>query len=42
VADRPIGKKIGAFGLTEPAHGTDVVKLETTARRDGDSYVLNG
>ncbi|MFD5797411.1 acyl-CoA dehydrogenase family protein [Streptomyces diastatochromogenes] len=35
-------EKIGAFGLTEPAHGTDVVKLETSARRDGDSYVLNG
>jgi len=35
-------EKIGAFGLTEPFHGTDVVKLETTARRDGDSYVLNG
>jgi glutaryl-CoA dehydrogenase len=35
-------EKIGAFGLTEPAHGTDVVKLETTARRDGDFYVLNG
>ncbi|MFF1503916.1 acyl-CoA dehydrogenase family protein [Streptomyces sp. NPDC058316] len=35
-------EKIGAFGLTEPAHGTDVVKLETTVRRDGDSYVLNG
>ncbi|MFD0067754.1 acyl-CoA dehydrogenase family protein [Streptomyces sp. NPDC056690] len=35
-------EKIGAFGLTEPAHGTDVVKLETTAHRDGDSYVLNG
>ncbi|MEU9208409.1 acyl-CoA dehydrogenase family protein [Streptomyces sp. NPDC048415] len=35
-------EKVGAFGLTEPAHGTDVVKLETTARRDGDSYVLNG
>jgi glutaryl-CoA dehydrogenase len=35
-------EKIGAFGLTEPYHGTDVVKLETTARRDGDAYVLNG
>ncbi|HEY1973691.1 MAG TPA: acyl-CoA dehydrogenase family protein [Pseudonocardia sp.] len=35
-------EKIGAFGLTEPYHGTDVVALETTARRDGDSYVLNG
>ncbi|MFI9246140.1 CoA transferase [Streptomyces sp. NPDC053086] len=35
-------EKVGAFGLTEPAHGTDVVKLETTAHRDGDSYVPNG
>jgi glutaryl-CoA dehydrogenase len=34
--------KIGAFGLTEPQHGTDVVALETTARRDGDAYALNG
>jgi glutaryl-CoA dehydrogenase len=35
-------EKIGAFGLTEPDHGTDVVKLETTARKDGGSYVING
>ncbi|MCU1668828.1 MAG: glutaryl-CoA dehydrogenase [Blastococcus sp.] len=35
-------EKIGAFGLTEPAHGTDVVLLETSARKDGASYVLNG
>jgi glutaryl-CoA dehydrogenase len=33
---------IGAFGLTEPEHGSDSVSLETTARRDGDDYVLNG
>jgi glutaryl-CoA dehydrogenase len=33
---------IGAFGLTEPDHGSDAVRLETSARRDGDSYVLNG
>jgi glutaryl-CoA dehydrogenase len=33
---------IGAFGLTEPEHGSDSVSLETTARRDGDAYVLNG
>jgi glutaryl-CoA dehydrogenase len=33
---------IGAFGLTEPAHGSDVVALETRARRDGDAYVLDG
>jgi len=35
-------EKIGAFGLTEPNHGSDAVALETTARRDGDDYVLNG
>jgi glutaryl-CoA dehydrogenase len=35
-------EKIGAFGLTEPRHGSDAVGLETSARRDGDSFVLNG
>jgi glutaryl-CoA dehydrogenase len=35
-------EKIGAFGLTEPYHGTDVDLLETSARRDDDAYVLNG
>ena len=35
-------KKIGAFALTEPDHGSDSVALETSARRDGDSYVING
>jgi len=35
-------EKIGAFGLTEPQHGSDAVGLETSARRDGDGYVLNG
>jgi glutaryl-CoA dehydrogenase len=33
---------IGAFALTEPDHGSDSVGLETTVRRDGDSWVLNG
>jgi glutaryl-CoA dehydrogenase len=33
---------IGAFGLTEPDHGSDAVALETSARRDGDDYVLEG
>jgi glutaryl-CoA dehydrogenase len=33
---------IGAFALTEPEHGSDAVALETTARRDGDSWVING
>lgn len=35
-------EKIGAFALTEPLHGSDSVALETSARRDGESYVLNG
>jgi glutaryl-CoA dehydrogenase len=33
---------IGAFALTEPDHGSDSVALETTVRRDGDAWVLNG
>ncbi|RNB85181.1 butyryl-CoA dehydrogenase [Brevibacillus fluminis] len=36
------GEKLGAFGLTEPNAGSDVAAMLTTARRDGDSYVLNG
>ena len=35
-------EKIGAFGLTEAAHGSDAVRLETTARREGDEYVIDG
>jgi glutaryl-CoA dehydrogenase len=35
-------EKLGAFALTEPDHGSDSVALETTARRDGDGYVLDG
>ena len=35
-------EKIGAFGLTEPEHGSDSVSLETTARRDRGEYVLTG
>ncbi|MGI8530935.1 MAG: acyl-CoA dehydrogenase family protein [Geodermatophilaceae bacterium] len=33
---------IGAFALTEALHGSDSVALETSARRDGDSWVLDG
>jgi glutaryl-CoA dehydrogenase len=33
---------IGAFALTEPEHGSDASHLETSARRDGDDYVLDG
>src|SRR5215213_1806582 len=35
-------EKLGAFALTEPEHGSDVVMLETTARREGGEYVLDG
>lgn len=33
---------LGAFALTEPQHGSDVVALETRARLDGDEWVLDG
>jgi glutaryl-CoA dehydrogenase len=33
---------LSAFALTEPDHGSDIVRMETTARRNGDSWVLNG
>jgi glutaryl-CoA dehydrogenase (non-decarboxylating) len=36
------GEKLATFGLTEPGVGTDAASLATTARPDGDSYVLNG
>ena len=35
-------EKIGAFGLTEPEHGSDAVALETRAHRVGNEYVING
>jgi len=36
------GEKFAAFGLTEPAAGSDVAGMITTARKDGNAYVLNG
>ncbi|PEC50991.1 butyryl-CoA dehydrogenase [Bacillus sp. AFS077874] len=36
------GEKIGAFGLTEPNAGSDVAAMQTTARREGNHYILNG
>jgi len=36
------GELLGAFALTEPSSGSDAASLKTSARRDGDSYVLNG
>lgn len=36
------GEELGAFALTEPTHGSDSVSLETTARAEGDCYVIDG
>jgi acyl-CoA dehydrogenase len=36
------GEWVGAFAVTEPNAGSDVAGLRTTARRDGDGWVLNG
>jgi glutaryl-CoA dehydrogenase (non-decarboxylating) len=36
------GKKVACFGLTESGAGSDVAAIRTTAKRDGQSYVLNG
>jgi glutaryl-CoA dehydrogenase len=41
---RPLARAevLGAFALTEPAHGSDSVALETSARRDQDGWILRG
>jgi butyryl-CoA dehydrogenase len=41
---RPLaeGKKLGAYSLTESGSGSDAGAMRTTAKKDGDSYVLNG
>jgi alkylation response protein AidB-like acyl-CoA dehydrogenase len=36
------GELLGAFALTEPGSGSDAASLKTSARRKGDSYILNG
>lgn len=40
--DLATGRKIGAFGLTEPGAGTDAAGQQTVAVLDGDNYILNG
>lgn len=42
IPDLASGKKVGCMGLTEPDAGSDVASLRATAKRDGDSWVLNG
>ncbi len=42
IPDLASGQKIGAFVLTEPNAGSDASRLATTAKLDGDHYVLNG
>jgi acyl-CoA dehydrogenase len=36
------GRKGGALGITEPGGGSDVANMKTTAKRDGDDWILNG
>jgi alkylation response protein AidB-like acyl-CoA dehydrogenase len=42
LAELTSGRKIGAWGLTEPTSGSDSGSLRTTARKDGDCFILNG
>ncbi len=40
--DLAAGKKVAAFGITEPEAGSDASAIKTTARKEGNHYVLNG
>ncbi|MDP2939889.1 MAG: acyl-CoA dehydrogenase family protein [Candidatus Omnitrophota bacterium] len=40
--DLASGKKLAAFGLTEPAAGSDASAIQTTAKKEGNYYILNG
>ncbi|OGS10197.1 MAG: acyl-CoA dehydrogenase, partial [Elusimicrobia bacterium RIFOXYA1_FULL_47_7] len=40
--DIAAGRKLAAFGLTEPEAGSDATAMRTTAKKEGDFYVLNG
>ncbi|MCT4631202.1 MAG: acyl-CoA dehydrogenase [Firmicutes bacterium] len=42
LSDLASGKKLGAFGLTEPNAGTDAASQQTVAVKDGDDYIING
>jgi len=36
------GQKLGCYALSEPGNGSDAAAAKTTAKKDGDSYILNG
>ncbi len=40
--DMAVGKKLAAWAITEPGSGSDAAGMQTTARKDGDEYILNG
>src|SRR5213596_2926250 len=42
LAPQARGEKLACFGLTEPGAGSDVASMRSTARREGETYVLNG
>jgi len=42
LAPQARGEKIACFGLTEPGAGSDVAAIASTARKEGDAYILNG
>jgi len=42
LADLAKGKKIAAFAITEPEAGSDASAIKTTAKKEGDYYILNG
>jgi butyryl-CoA dehydrogenase len=42
LGDLASGRKLGAFGLTEPGAGSDAANLSTTAMKSGDHFLING